>query len=207
MSPCTLICGAGTLGSRLAEMLARSGWRNLAVLDFDRVEERNLSNQIYELHQIGLPKVTALADRIHRATGVEVRCFKHRLEEHNQARLLSGYDLLIDCFDNSLARRLVQDWSRRNGQQVLHLGLAADYAEVIWDAHYNVPPDPSLPRDVCQEPVAAHLSLLTVAVALKSLQDFHSSGIPKSWTMTLEDLAIEPWTLTQESVESATRQL
>ena len=36
------ICGAGALGSQLADNLARQGFRQLLVIDRDRIEEHNV---------------------------------------------------------------------------------------------------------------------------------------------------------------------
>jgi tRNA A37 threonylcarbamoyladenosine dehydratase len=37
------VCGAGALGANIAESLARMGFRQLRIIDRDRIEERNLS--------------------------------------------------------------------------------------------------------------------------------------------------------------------
>ena len=41
--------------------------------------------------------------------------------------------LVIDTFDNSASRRLLQNHCRAHGLACLHAGLFADYGEVIWD--------------------------------------------------------------------------
>ena len=47
------ICGAGALGSHLADNLARQGVRHLRVIDRDRVEEHNVSTQLYGESDVG----------------------------------------------------------------------------------------------------------------------------------------------------------
>lgn len=57
--PITII-GAGATGSRVFEALINLGLRNITVYDFDKVEEHNLANQIFDSGDIGETKVRAL---------------------------------------------------------------------------------------------------------------------------------------------------
>src|SRR5437763_13320220 len=60
--PLTL-CGAGALGSLLADNLARQGFRQLKVIDRDRVEEHNVGTQLYGESDVGGWKVDVLRNR------------------------------------------------------------------------------------------------------------------------------------------------
>lgn len=62
-----LIIGAGTVGSALAEMLARAGVRDITVIDSDCFEAGNLVRHTLLSSDIGLPKVAALSARLDRA--------------------------------------------------------------------------------------------------------------------------------------------
>ncbi len=96
---------------------------------------------------------------------------------------------MIDAFDNSAARRLVQQHCRAHALDCLHVGLAADYAEVVWDEAYRVPQDGGL--DVCDYPLARNLVLLAVAVASEALVRFALTGERGNWSMTLGDLSVQ----------------
>ena len=188
----TVVCGAGTLGSRLVEHLARLGWTSLAVIDDDRVEERNLKNQSYFRHQVGQPKVTALAENVFRSLGTELRLHKKRLNENN-ARALLDADLVVDCFDNHHSRAVVQAEVRRGGRACLHLGISPHgYGEVLWDEDYRVPPD-SGQADPCADPISSTLSLLTVGMAAKVLEDYARCRDRRNYTLTTGDLAVLGW--------------
>src|SRR5262245_51675328 len=65
------ICGAGALGSHLADNLARQGFKQLRVIDRDRIEEHNVGTQLYGESDVGAWKVEVLRQRRFRATGVE----------------------------------------------------------------------------------------------------------------------------------------
>ena len=58
------LCGAGGLGSHLADNLARQGFQHLRVIDRDRVEEHNVSTQLYGTSDIGAWKVEVLRQRL-----------------------------------------------------------------------------------------------------------------------------------------------
>jgi molybdopterin/thiamine biosynthesis adenylyltransferase len=184
------VCGAGALGSLLADNLARQGVRQLAVIDRDRVEEHNVGTQLYGESEVGTWKVDALRQRLFRAVGVEIEAVPKELTERNARSLLKGSGLVIDTFDNSASRQLVQEHCRAAPLPCLHVGLNADYAEVIWDEEYRVPQD--VAGDVCDYPLARNLILLAVAVASEVVLRFVMDGVRESWSLTLRDFTIRP---------------
>jgi molybdopterin/thiamine biosynthesis adenylyltransferase len=182
------ICGAGALGSNLAETLARQGASHVRVIDHDRVEEHNIGTQIYDQADIGQSKVEALRKHLFRATGVEIDAVRKALNVVNARVLLKDRDIIIDCFDNTLARQHVQDHARSADVSTLHVGLFADYGGVVWDRVYRVPGDAA--GDVCDYPLARNLVLLTVAVAAESILSYAAAREEKNWSITLKDLAV-----------------
>jgi molybdopterin/thiamine biosynthesis adenylyltransferase len=182
------VCGAGALGGNLVESLARSGVRHLRVIDRDRVEERNLSTQPYQLDDIGGHKARVLAYSVFRAVGTEVEALVKELTEANAGKLLQGSDLVIDAFDNSSARRAVATCCRSHSLHCLHAGLADGYAEVLWDEVYRVPSDAT--EDICDYPLARNLVTLTVAIACETAIEGLITGARRNWTATLKDLSI-----------------
>ena len=51
------IIGCGSVGSTVAENLARSGVTKMTLWDFDMVEPKNIANQMFIQADIGKPKV------------------------------------------------------------------------------------------------------------------------------------------------------
>jgi molybdopterin/thiamine biosynthesis adenylyltransferase len=184
------VCGAGALGSHLADNLARQGFQHLRVIDRDRIEEHNVSTQLYGESEIGGWKVEVLRQRLFRATGVEIDTVRKELTDRNAQSLLQDSSLVIDTFDNSASRRLVQVASQALGIPCLHVGLYADYGEVIWDERYRVPDD--VAGDVCDYPLARNLVLLVVAVASEIILRFALDGVREDWSATLRDFAVRP---------------
>ena len=185
------ICGAGSLGANIAESLARTGCKHLTVIDRDRVEERNLSTQPYGRGDIGAKKATMTANHLYRALGVRVAGVARELDADNARKLLRDAALVIDAFDNSVARGVVTETCLNRKIPCLHAGMATDYAEVIWNPAYRVPSDAG--DDLCDYPLARNLVTLTVALACETAVRFVADGAQSSHTLTFSDFAIRPY--------------
>ncbi|HSI21059.1 MAG TPA: ThiF family adenylyltransferase [Verrucomicrobiae bacterium] len=66
------VIGAGATGSRVVLSLAKLGIQNIHVWDFDKIEEHNIANQVYDTAHIGQLKVEALAEIVKRSTGTVI---------------------------------------------------------------------------------------------------------------------------------------
>jgi molybdopterin/thiamine biosynthesis adenylyltransferase len=187
------VCGAGALGANITENLARAGFGKLVAIDRDRIEERNLSTQPYYKSDIGAYKVKILSNTLYRALGVTIDGRAKELTATNAPQLLRDTTIVIDTFDNSVARQVVKDYCKQAQLPCLHVGLASDYAEVIWNDIYRVPSPAN--DDVCDYPLARNLVMLAVAVACEVLINFVASGQQQSFTVTLGDFAVKPFDL------------
>jgi molybdopterin-synthase adenylyltransferase len=185
--PITL-CGAGALGSLLADNLARHGFRQWKVIDGDRVEEHNVGTQLYGESEVGAWKVEALRGRLFRSVGVEIEAVARELTDRNARSLLRGAGVVVDTFDNSAGRRLVQERCRELALPCLHVGLFVDYAEIIWDGNYRVPAD--VAAEICDYPLARNLVLLAVAVGSEALIRYVLEGSQVGWSVTLRDFNV-----------------
>jgi molybdopterin/thiamine biosynthesis adenylyltransferase len=182
------ICGVGAIGSNLADNLVRQGVTTLRTIDRDRVEEHNVSTQAYGEADVGVWKVEALRNRLFKVAGVEIDAVRKELTAQNSKQLLGDADIVIDAFDNSAARQLVQATVRASGVPCLHVGLYEDYCEVMWDEAYRVPKD--VAGDVCEYPLARNLVLLAVVIASETVLKFVATGERTDRSGTLGDLAV-----------------
>jgi molybdopterin-synthase adenylyltransferase len=185
------ICGAGALGANITENLARMGYGNLKVIDFDRIEEHNLATQPYYKTDIGGFKAKVLANSLYRAIGTKIQTETKQLTTDNVANLLQGSGLVIDAFDNSVSRQVLKDYCAAQDMTCLHAGMAADYAEVIWNTHYRVPSDTG--GDICDYPLARNLVMLTVAATCEVITQFAVTNEQRNYTITLRDLSIQAY--------------
>lgn len=96
------IVGCGSVGSTVAENLARCGVTKITLYDFDKVEPHNIVNQMFDQNDVGRLKVDALKDILtdinsEIADQIEVK------PEGWQGKLMSGYIFL--CVDSIELRR------------------------------------------------------------------------------------------------------
>jgi len=182
------LCGAGAVGSNLADNLARQGVRSIRVIDRDRVETHNTATQIYTTEDSGALKTDALKEHLFLASGIEIDAVSKELTAANARKLLKDVDLVIDGFDNSASRRAVTEACLAEGWACLHVGLNADYGEVRWNERYRVPGD--VGGDVCDYPLARNLVQLVTAVASEAVVRFLLTGAREDYSVTLKDLKV-----------------
>lgn len=183
-----VICGAGAIGSNLAVNLVRMGVLHLTVIDKDRVEVHNIGTQTYGLDDVGGRKSESLRNLIHREVGTEIVAVTHELTEKNVAKLLRGFDLVIDAFDNSLSRKLVFEEASQARYPCLHAGLNGSYGQVQWNDSYIVPGDAN--DDVCDYPLARNLIILLAALASEAVVRYCLDSTMLNLSVTLDDLTV-----------------
>ena len=186
-----VVCGAGAVGSNLVDSLVRQGFQRLTVIDYDRIEAHNVGTQTYAPSDVGAFKVDVFQAEVFRAVGVEIQTVRKRLTEWNVGRFLRGADLVVDGFDNRESRALVTEYCRANAIPCLHVGLSADYAEVLWNETYRVPHDVGQQgADVCDYPLARNLIQFAIALAGEAIVRFVLEGEQQDYSFTLRDLRI-----------------
>ncbi len=104
------LAGAGGLGSNCAQMLVRSGFTDLVVADFDRVEASNLNRQFFFADQVGQPKVAALRDNLLRiAPDVRVEALEREITADNALDTFAGCHVLVEALDGAAAKRMLAE--------------------------------------------------------------------------------------------------
>ncbi|MCK9567623.1 ThiF family adenylyltransferase [Candidatus Pacearchaeota archaeon] len=142
MSKRAVIVGVGALGSHVAQLLRNVA--DLRLVDFDRIETRNILSQFHAKTNIGRAKAISLQQTMNFLFGTKVSIICNKLVENNAEQLLGEVDLIIDCLDNAEARRIVQNYARKEKVPCLHGGLAADgqFGISIWDENYEIQDGP-----------------------------------------------------------------
>ena len=184
------ICGAGALGGNLAENLARQGFKTLRLIDYDKVEERNLATQPYYKEDIGHLKIKVLAERLYRSSGAAVEVHRVKLDGSNATILLRGSGLVVDCFDNPPSREIVKNICSLFKIPCLHMGMAENYAEIVWSERYIIPKQTG--SNPCDNPQARDTILIAVATATcGTIIPFFKGGERNSYTITMKDFRIQ----------------
>jgi molybdopterin/thiamine biosynthesis adenylyltransferase/rhodanese-related sulfurtransferase len=120
-----LLIGAGGLGSPAALYLAAAGVGTIGIVDFDVVDLSNLQRQvIHATDRVG-EKKTDSARRTINALNPDVNVVLHdeMLTEENVARLISGYDVILDGTDTFETRYTLNDAAVAAGIPVVHASV------------------------------------------------------------------------------------
>jgi molybdopterin/thiamine biosynthesis adenylyltransferase len=102
------IIGAGAIGGWTTLALAKMGFSNITVYDFDKVDTVNLNSQFYRFADVGQPKVTALARLVYEFTQVSICPMAQRYE----GGTFPG--IVISAVDSMEVRRKI--WAEHAGK-------------------------------------------------------------------------------------------
>lgn len=113
------IVGCGSVGSTIAENLARCGVKNMVLWDFDTVESHNIVNQMFRQQDVGRLKVDALKDILCDINPELVDSVSAKPEGW-RGKLMSGYIFL--CVDSIELRR-----------QIVERHMDSPYVKAVFD--------------------------------------------------------------------------
>jgi molybdopterin/thiamine biosynthesis adenylyltransferase len=130
------IVGVGSIGSAVADTLARAGIGALTLVDYDRLEQRNLARHILTDRDLGRRKVDALAEHLGARPGSPVieTCPINVLSETDVLRpLVAASDIVVCAADGVAARRVCNHVSRRARTPLVLVAVVEDgaFGEVI----------------------------------------------------------------------------
>ncbi len=172
-----VVLGVGALGSHTVQLL-RSCDVTLRLVDFDRVERKNVASQFHGRSGVGKSKVQSLSQTMQFLFGLKVQTNPHALSQDNVVQVLQGADLVIECFDNGASRRLVQRHVRSHAMACLHGAVddSGSFGRVIWDEHFVVDDEPAQGAATCES--GAHLPFIGIVSAhlARAAQIFINTG-------------------------------
>lgn len=183
-----LICGIGSLGSLLTKNLASDvrDEHSITVLDFDKVEERNIraNTQAYSSEMIGLPKTEALQYILHKMNR-RIEIIEEKITKDTIKKIIfsnsfqSSFDLVIDCLDNFEARSATT-WACMNVPCV-HLGFGKDFTwSILWNEEYQTP-ETAVEWDICELPGASSFVHMVSAIGSLVVQEYLTTGKKKEF--------------------------
>ncbi len=94
------IIGVGATGSRVVFSLAKMGFKNISIWDFDKVERHNIDNQMYQVRDVGDFKAFALKRLIEESSNVKIKAHNEFFEKGEH---LEGIVFLL--VDTMLSRK------------------------------------------------------------------------------------------------------
>ena len=123
-----LIIGVGGLGSAASLYLTVSGIRKLTLVDFDSVDESNLSRQIlFQKEDIGMNKAIVAKRKLQAFNqDILINAIEKRLNEDELREFINDSNLVIDATDN-LESRLMINQITYEQRKPLCIGAAIRY--------------------------------------------------------------------------------
>jgi hypothetical protein len=184
-----VFCGVGALGST-AVLFCRNLDAQLALIDFDRVESKNVLAQAFVKASIGKNKADALKAQLLTFYGVKAEAFGVRLTEANVETLCAGADLVVDAFDNVKSRALLSDFCRAHGKPLVHAALSGDgtFGLVRWDERFAPDAEDVAGQATCEG--GEHLPLIGVlgSSLARVIQDFAKDGTRRDMMVSLRSV-------------------
>ena len=181
-----VICGVGALGGA-AVSLCRNLDVELRLVDFDRVESKNLAAQWFVKQSVGKNKAEAARLQLANFYGAKSEALGVRLVANNAAQLLADCGLAVDCFDNADSRNLLSEAARERGLPLLHGALAADgtFGLVRWDERFTADREDAPGQATCEG--GEHLPMIGLvgATLARAIQDFVRSGSRHDYSISL----------------------
>lgn len=106
-----LVVGAGGLGSPVLLYLTAAGIGTIGIMDNDSVDISNLQRQVlYNSDEIGLEKAVLAKKKLEKQNVFSsFKVYTHRLTRENAAKIVSEYDIVVDCTDNFDSRYVIND--------------------------------------------------------------------------------------------------
>lgn len=181
-----VIVGAGALGSHLVQFIRNLPVEDLRVVDFDRIESKNVLSQFHGKPNVGKLKVEALKQTMQFFYGAKLTAIPHRLTKDNAQALLSDAGLVVDCLDNAESRHLVQGFVRERRIPCLHGALAPDgsFGRVIWDESFAVDDENVSGAATCEGGEFLPFIAVTAAYMSRAVQEFLRNGKKIGYSIT-----------------------
>lgn len=186
MTTRVVVCGVGALGST-AVHYCRNLDVELRLVDFDRVESKNLAAQWFVKQSVGKNKAEAIRLQLANFYGARAEAFGVRLAATNAAQLLAGGALAVDCFDNADSRIALSDAARTAGMPLVHAALAGDgtFGIVRWDERFVADREDVAGQATCEG--GEHLPMIGLvgATLARAIQDFVRTGDRRDYMASL----------------------
>ena len=181
-----VFCGVGALGST-AVILCRNLAATLCLVDFDRVESKNVLAQAFVKQSIGKNKADALKLQLQNFHGVKAESFGVKLVAENVEALCGSADLLVDCFDNLASRQLLSAFARRAGKALVHGALAGDgtFGVVRWDERFVPDAEDVEGQATCEGGEQLPLIGVMGGAIARCIQDFIKHGVKRDVMVSL----------------------
>jgi len=127
-----LIIGCGGLGSNIANILVRTGFSDIVLADFDRVEMKNLNRQLFFPSQQGEKKVLALKKNILKINPhAKVKTIFCKIYETNIAKIIikEKINIIIEAVDNEDTKKMIFEEALKLKKKIVSASGVAGFGD------------------------------------------------------------------------------
>lgn len=189
------VVGAGAIGSFTILALAKMGYYNIHVYDFDTVETENIGAQFFDTASIGKKKVDALMEMVWNFTGLVLNIHDYKITPTD----VLDTDILITAVDSMEVRSMLAKNSNCNW--LIDPRMGAEYAtmNVVATADSEgyksylktLFPDGEAVQERCTAKTTIYTVLLISGQVVKAVKDI---------TMEQEPITSLDWSIKQNAM-------
>lgn len=134
-----LVVGVGAAGNEVVKNLMLMGFRNITIVDFDYIEDSNLSRTVlFRTEDIGKSKAVVAAQRLKEMALAEnpriVGLHGNLMTDFGKGYLFMEHDIVISCVDTQRCRAFISDWCVRTNTPFFEIGFEAHTVNVTFFA-------------------------------------------------------------------------
>ena len=169
------VVGLGAIGSFFVDAV-RSTDAEFTLIDFDKVEAKNVASQNFDKRDVGKNKATVLTQRL-KKLGAKVSAKTVKVTSDNAEILLRDIDLVVDCTDNNKARSSIYQGAEAN---VLHIAIDGNgvLGIIEWDS-FDLIDDAEEGTPTCEDGQNRAHHVFVAAAAAKVVQYWIKDGRTK----------------------------
>lgn len=147
------VVGLGSVGSFIAETLARSGFENIVLIDFDEIQEHNLDRLIIgtrdDIGKLKVEVAKARMSNVATAHTVNIDAIPYSIAEESGYLAALDCDVLFSCVDRPRARQILNHFAYGHLIPVIDGGIAVrfkddEFSGVDWQLQTVGPERPCL---------------------------------------------------------------
>lgn len=134
-----LVVGAGAAGNEVLKNLVLMGFRNLTIVDFDHIEDSNLSRTVlFITEDIGKSKAIVAAGRLKEMALAENPHIEglhgNLMTDFGKGKLFMEHDIVISCVDTQQCRAFISDWCVRTNTPFFEIGFEGHTVNITFFA-------------------------------------------------------------------------
>lgn len=127
-----LIIGCGGLGSNVTNILIRTGFCNIILADYDKIEMRNLNRQIFFPEQCGKKKVFVLKKNLLKINSkAKIKVINKIIDKINLKKIIlkEKPDIIIEAVDFEKTKKFIFEESLKLNKKVICASGVAGYGD------------------------------------------------------------------------------